>query len=211
MSSCHNISEPTHVNLYIKVDSFVYKEATYIKYDSTIAYVDSLIINDFISCNLPSKMVLDRKNNITIRYIGGYHDSLPAFLDPLPVMLDCPNCIFDTVFVTVPLVVSYAILEVTHGTEIWKDTAIYYQNSNLKFSQDILNPYFVIYDSTHNYYEELIKTLQEYGFRTNNQQFQKLLGDYFKLHLVEKNRFIYMIDVYPYWLFNSAQLIYLIQ
>lgn len=227
--SCKNevieeVEEPTIVYYTHRIfkDSFYWPEATYINKTNLITYLDT--IGDttmYIAGPTCSKIVFDRENNISLRYLGGYRDTSVTCNDIGYVDIhytqeyeDSINAIIyipvDTVTVTRVTKFSYAIFEVTNGSEVSIDTAIYnLSDDNRCFNiyccdpEDIYNTNFILDNYNENYINSLTTVYSIFSFIPYYRE------NYY-IQAPAKNKKIYMIDLFPikWGQIDSTQLIF---
>jgi hypothetical protein len=198
-----------YTEYYVCSDTFIMHKAVYVTSNSAIVYVDSVKPYDFIFAKATSKVVFDRKNNLSAQYIGGYHDTCfvdNCPVDAIPLIEPDPR---DTV-IRVPIVfkryinVSYAILKITNGNEVSVDTAYYYLSCDLK------TRHFEIYEGKKSYSDVFSLCVNK---NANAGDSYYKLDDYCKLPFSIQSHNAFMVDIYPYWKtpVDSTEIVYLIQ
>lgn len=182
-----------HRSVVVYVDSFVIPDAEFIEYDNSTYYCNpGSEFEKFIICEVPTKVVFNKEENISMRYVGGAKSDVPPVYNPDDIDLKISpgdSVVYDTIYEHRIVDLSYAILEITEGNKIRTDTAYFYQTDEIKKVHDIVH-----YDLSELNYKDKFR----YIFSTLNET--DLLGDYYFVNDTgESNLLFYMLDIYPYW------------
>lgn len=197
--SCHKESEELeHWEVVITNYHYNYVPATYINLDTAVVYRENLPDTGYTSALLNSKVVFDRENSISIRYVGGHHDysyidcGIPTTVEPDPDK----KYIFDTVYTNEIVNISYAIFELTEKNRTWRDTVVYYKPG---LWGTPCEHEFADLDTTNtSLVEPYIKDLF-YKYSDSFMDTNDYYNDLILLQLPNKRQSLYMMDIFPYW------------
>jgi len=206
--SCKEDEILEHREVVIVHYEYLYAQANYIKYDSTIILRENLPDTGYTVAPLLAKVVFDSKNNISMKYLGGYHNY--DYVDcgvPQQLELDAnKKYIFDTITITNTVNISYAIFELVDGNTTWKDTVLYYIPQ--QWSTVCSQFYFRCTDTTSVSY---VMCYSDRFFNDYSVPFTHFKEDIYKNQILLQinKKHIYMMDIFPYSAdpIDSAQMV----
>ncbi len=210
-----------HDTMIVYIDSLVYNPASYF----TESYKDTVFDKEGSWKNYPNinlfenrRLVLDTLNNVSMEYKGGWvdrtdpedsknlcdcfndHEYISDYIPGQKIVYD------DTIYLRRTVPVSYAIFEITKGSETVTDTAIYGRCAeikeihNLMTSYDDFNAY---YEKYSDYYYNYTYSMDYNVLQFSENRHKKFFSNFHKLPVKFVNSIgsydMYLVDIFPYW------------